>query len=338
MKLALMFFSVLKMSIDDIVACSIAAERAGFSHIAVAESFYRDAFALASAIASNTSKINFGTSVMPIYTRTPFQIAMGASTLNEISHGRMGFLGLGIGYKNRTEQYFGINQSQRLERMREYVEVIRGLLTGMDAAYHGKFFNFEKFPKLSSEPQDIPIYFGSSAPRMLELVGKVADGVILNSISTIEYVKSACERIAEGAKSVGRDSSKIEIGHSVIYSVAEDTQEAIRAAKEDILFYVSYPELNPVIEKSAFMKEAMKMRESYQRGDKEAALSLINDEMLDTFAVYGNPSECRDRLRKFVGRGVTFPIIRVSVMPYKEHERRAIFLRAVESLKGWQPN
>src|SRR5438876_9145399 len=121
---------------------------------------------------------------------------------------------------------------------------------------------------------------------MLELVGKVADGVILNSISTPEYVEFARERIANGAKSVGRDPSDIEIGHSVIYAVAEDSREAIKAAKEDILFYISYPELDPVIEKSAFKTEAMKMREFYLKGEKEAALSLISSEMLNTFAVY----------------------------------------------------
>jgi 5,10-methylenetetrahydromethanopterin reductase len=333
-----MFFSVLKMPIDEIVACSVAAEEAGFSHITVAESFYRDAFALASAIASNTNKVSFGTSVIPIYTRTPFQIAMGASTLNEISHGRVGFLGLGVGYRNRTEQYFGIKQAHRLERMREYVEIIRQLLSGADVTYHGKLFNLEKFPKLSAEPQKVPIYFGSSAPKMLELTGKVADGVILNSISTPEYVKFACERIADGAKSAGRDPSKIEIGHSVIYAVAEDGQEAIEAAKEDILFYLSYPELDPVIEKSAFKAEVPKIRECYLKGDKEAALSLISSEMLDTFSVYGTPGECRERLRKFVGRGVSLPIIRVSMATHKKHQRKAIFLRAVESLRGWQPD
>src|ERR1700730_12004644 len=124
-----MFFSVLSMPIDDIVACSVAAENAGFSHVAVAESFYRDGFVLASAIASKTNRVKFGTSVMPIYTRTPFQLAMGAATLDEISHGRVGFLGLGVGYRNRTERYFGIKQSNRLERMREYVEIIRKLLS-----------------------------------------------------------------------------------------------------------------------------------------------------------------------------------------------------------------
>jgi 5,10-methylenetetrahydromethanopterin reductase len=333
-----MFFSVLKMPIDDIVACSVAAEQAGFSHITVAESFYRDGFALASAIASNTSKVEFGTSVIPIYTRTPFQIAMGVSTLNEVSHGRMGFLGLGVGYRNRTEQYFGIKQAHRLERMREYVEIIKQLLAGADVTHRGKLFNFERFPRLSAVPQEIPIYFGSSAPRMLELAGKVADGVILNSISTPEYVRSARDKIAEGAKSVGRDPTKIEIGHSVIYAVAEDSREAIEAAKEDILFYLSYPELDPVIEKSAFGAEVLKIRESYVKGDREAALSLISSEMLDTFAVYGTPHECRERLRKFVTRGVALPIIRVSIRSHEKRQRKEIFLRAIESLRGWQPD
>jgi len=324
------------MPIDDILACSVAAEKAGFSQIAVAESFYRDGFALASAVASNTKKVKIGTSVMPIYTRTPFQIAMGAATLNELSHGRVGFLGLGVGYRNRTEQYFGVKQTQRLERMREYVEIVRKLLSGIDATYHGKFFNLDKFPKLSSRPLIIPIYFGSSAPKMLELAGKVGDGVILNSISTPEYVKFARERIADGAKSVNKDPSKIEIGHSIIYAVAEDSREAAKAAREDILFYISYPELDPVIEKSPFRTEAMKMREYYLKGEKEAALSLITTEMLDTFAVYGTPGECRDGLRKFLKRGVTLPIIRVSVSPHKESERRDILMTAIESLKNWR--
>lgn len=252
--------------------------------------------------------------------------------------GLMGFLGLGIGYKNRTEQYFGINQTKRLDRMREYVEIIKKLLSGEEDSYHGKFFNFEKFPKLSTEPLYIPIYFGSSATRMLELVGEVADGVILNSISTPEYVDFAREKITDGARSAGRDTSKISIGHSIIYAVADDSQEAIDAAKEDILFYISYPELDPVIERSSFKKEAVRMRELYARGDKKGALSLVTDEMLDTFAVCGTPKECMVKLQRFVRRGLDLPVIRVSVMPYKEHERKRVFMRAIESLKSWQPN
>lgn len=257
--------------------------------------------------------------------------------MNELSGGRFGFLGLGVGYRSRTEQYFGIQQGERLDRMREYVEIIRKLLSGEDATHSGRLFRFEGFPTYSDRRLDIPIYFGSTAPRMLELAGEVADGVILNSISTQKYLDFARTRIATGAKKAGRNESEVEIGHSIIYSVAEESEDAIRAAKEDILFYVSYPELNPVIARSSFRRVALEMRDRLHRGDREGALSLIDSQMLKTFAVYGTPSECGDRLRAFVAsRRITLPIIRVSVTPYKVSERRSVFMRAIESLRGWR--
>lgn len=331
-KLALMFQSVLRMPIKDIIECSIAAEKAGFGYIAVAESFYRDGFALASAIASRTHSVRFGTSVMPIYTRTPFQIAMGTATLHELSHGRVAFIGLGVGYRSRAEQYFGITQVNRLERMKESVEIIRMLLSGETVTYHGKLFDFDGFPRLVTDAVNIPIFFGSSGPKMLQLAGEIADGVILNSISTPEYVEFAKEKIATGAKSVGRDPSKIGIGHSIIYACSDNRRDAANAAKEDILFYISYSELDPVIRKSPFTTEAMRMRQLYKTGKKKEALALITDEMLDAFAVYGTPKECKTKLERFLSRGITLPIIRVSVTPYKETERKDAFMKAIDSL------
>jgi 5,10-methylenetetrahydromethanopterin reductase len=331
-QLGLTFYSVLKMPIDDIVECSKLAEKSNFGCITVAESFYRDGFALASAIAASTRKITFGTSIMPIYTRTPFQLAMGATTLYELSKGRVAFLGLGVGYRSRTEQYFGIRQEKRIERMREYVHIVRKLFSGYDGSYHGTFFEFDGFPRLSDEPLTIPIYFGSSAPGMLELAGEIADGVILNSISTPEYVEFATERIADGAIRAGRKPSEIEIGHSVVYAIGDSEGEAAKAAKEDVLFYLSYPELDPVIERSPFKSEASRIRKLWMRGRKKEALSRITGEMLDTFTVYGTAKECGARLNNFLHRGITLPIVRVSVGPYEGNERKRVFMKAIRSL------
>jgi hypothetical protein len=60
--------------------------------------------------------------------------------------------------------------------------------------------------------------------------------------------------------------------------------------------------------------------------------------MLDMFAVYGTSSECRKKLQEFVRRGISLPVIRVSVLPYREQERKGVFMRAIESLKDWEPN
>jgi 5,10-methylenetetrahydromethanopterin reductase len=138
-KLALTFYSVLRMPIADILRCAGAAEEAGFGFISVAESFYCDGAALAAAIACNTGTIRLGTSVFPIYTRTPFQLAMAMATLDELPSGRRGYLSLGWGYRNRTEDYFGIKIKRPLERMRESVEIIRLLLSGSDAGYQMRY-------------------------------------------------------------------------------------------------------------------------------------------------------------------------------------------------------
>ena len=159
-RLALTFYSVLKMPIPDMIFCAAEAERAGFEYISVAESFYRDASVLSSAIATNTTKIKLGSSVYPIPTRTPFQIAMAAATLNEISNDRIGFIGLGVGYRVRIEQYFGLKIiKDSLSKMKEYVEVIQGLLSANDFSYTGRYFDFQDFPfpKLVSEPSNISI-------------------------------------------------------------------------------------------------------------------------------------------------------------------------------------
>jgi 5,10-methylenetetrahydromethanopterin reductase len=332
-KLALTFYSVLRMPITDILQCTRAAEEAGFGFISVAESFYRDGAALAAAIACNTGRVRLGTSVFPIYTRTPFQLAMAMSTLDELSGGRTGYLGLGLGYRNRTEDYFGITIERPLERMREYVEIIRLLLSGGDAGYQGKFFQFKSFPKLVGEPLHIPIYFGSSGSRMLQLAGEVADGVILNSIPTPAHIQHARTMLRRGAEIAGRDPAKSTIAASVIYAVAENVAEAAQAAKEDILFYLGYPEINPILEQSGFMEEAEAIRRVNRERGKAEALALISERMLESLAIYGAPQHCRAKLEEWIRAGLDLPIIRVSNVPYAEREKKTVFLRAIDSLR-----
>ncbi len=332
MRLGLTFYSVLRMPIADMMACAVAAERSGFSFVSVAESFHLDASALASAMAAVTKRIRFGSSVYPIATRTPFQIAMATATLHELSRGRVGFIGLGKGYRARLEQYFGVKVERSLARMREYTEIIRGLLSGSDFSHRGEFFNFTDFPRLVPRPLRIPILFGSSGPRMLRLAGQVADGVILNSIGTPEYFRHALSLVSEGARDEGRNPGKLEIAASVIVSVADDHDEAVDVARPDVLFYVLYPELDPVIKMTRYADEVVEIRKSHARGDTKGALSLVTDDMVDDLTVSGTPEECRAKLGKLRAHGITLPVVRVSVQPFKEAERRDVFLRAIGAL------
>jgi alkanesulfonate monooxygenase SsuD/methylene tetrahydromethanopterin reductase-like flavin-dependent oxidoreductase (luciferase family) len=326
--LALTFYSVLRMPVADIIQCARAAEKAGFAYISVAESSYRDGAALAAAMACNTREVRFGTSVFPIYTRTPFQLAMAMATLHEVSGGRMGYLGLGVGYQSRTENYFRINIQRPRQRMREYVEIVRLLLSGQDASYQGQLFQFHHFPKLVEKPLEIPIYFGylgSAGSQMLQLAGQVADGVILNSLVTPEHLRHAREMLRQGAAKIGRDLSALRIASSVIYSVSDDAEEAARAAKEDVLFYLGYPEVNPMLEQSGILEDAELLRRVNREDGKEKALDQMSQRMLDSLAIYGDEHRCRTKLRELINAGLDLPIIRVSNVPYYEKDKKRVF-------------
>jgi 5,10-methylenetetrahydromethanopterin reductase len=331
-RLGLTFYSVLKMPIEDILQCAKEAEIAGFDYISFAESFYRDVSALASAVACNTSRIKLGTSVYPISTRTPFQVAMASATLDEVSKGRLGFIGLGFGYKARIERYFGIRVEKFLTKMEEYVKIIRGLLSSKPFSFEGRYFKFKDFPKLVPEELKVPILLGTSSPRMLRLSGMVADGVVLNSIGTRDYFEYARSLIEEGAIEVGRKVDNLEIGASIVVSVAYKHEVAVNVARPDVLFYLLYPELDPVISKTGYSSKIEEIRQANAIGDSKRALSLVTDEMVEDLAVVGTADECRSKMKQVADFGITLPIVRVSIQSIAESERKDAFLRTIEAL------
>ena len=168
---------------------------------------------------------------------------------------------------------------------------------------------------------------------MLKLAGKIADGIILNSIGTEQYFKHAILALNNSATEADRDTKHFEIASSVIFSVADKHEDAIDAARHDVLFYVLYPELDPVIEKTRYMQNVAEIRKDNLKGKSREALPLISNDMVEDLSISGTQNECRDKISKLYDYGITLPIIRVSAKPFKENERKDVFLRAIEVLK-----
>jgi 5,10-methylenetetrahydromethanopterin reductase len=123
------------------------------------------------------------------------------------------------------------------------------------------------------------------------------------------------------------------ISSSIIFSVSDDSNTAIQAAKPDVLFYFLYPELDPVIEYTPYKADVDKIRKLAGQGQNKEALSLVTDEMVERLAVAGTPKECQEKIKKLDSYGITLPIIRVSVQPFTIQERKDVFLRAIDTLK-----
>ena len=332
-KLALTFYSLLDIPVQDVVECYGAAERNGFEYGVMSESAGRDAMVILTNAAVQTRTLKLGTNIVPIYVRSPMQMAASAVTLSEISGGRFRILGLGTSYRKRVEPWFGISFERSAARAKEYIEVVRALLAGGTVNYSGEFYKIKDYPPLTAKPQPVPIYLGVTGPIMRRLAGQVADGVILNSLSTPQFVRESLELIEQGASAAGRRLSDIEIGASIVFSAAENRQEALEAAKRGMMFYVIYPEFDPIVRTTKFMSEIQALREAYWSGDVRRAYEILTEPIVEAFVVFGTPNECRQKLDGYRKAGLELMVIRSCV---DKLNGKAAVLQNIEALKGYR--
>lgn len=334
-RLAATFYSLLDLPVSDIVECFRAAEEGGFEFGVMAESAGRDAISMLTNAAVATRDLKLGTNVLPIYSRSPMQVASAALTLDEISGGRFQMLGLGSSYRKRVERWFGTAFATPLRRTREFVEVVRELLSPGTTTYAGEIFTIEDYPPVADllgGPTRPPIYIGATGPKMCALAGEIADGVLLNSLSTPASIRQCLGFIEQGAVGAGRDPSDLDIACNIIFSASEDRDEALDAAKETLLFYVIYPEMDPIVATTEFMPQVEGLREAYWSGHPDDAYRMLTEPIVDSFAVFGTPEECRAKLDRYKDAGVDLLIIRSCVD--KTRGKHAV-LRNIDALYAY---
>ena len=158
-----------------------AAEAAGFDSVFIAEG-HGDALALCHPLIAATSKVRVGTAIANAALRPPVLAAKTAAQLDQASDGRF-LLGLGVA-NDVMNGRFGLTPFPPLGMVAEYVAVVRAVLAGDPTGFAGQQFRTGMVP-LDSSPvrRDLPIYLAALGPRMLELAGRIADGVILNLVS-----------------------------------------------------------------------------------------------------------------------------------------------------------
>lgn len=309
-ELALTFPSLLELPLADALACFRAAERRGFGLGLMSESAGRDAVAILAAVAMETRTLGLGTNVVPIYLRSPMQTAAAALTLDELSGGRLRVLGLGTSYRQRVEAWFGGAFDRPLARCAEYVDVVRALLRGGPVTYRGEFYRLDGYPALTKVPRPLPVYLGATGPRMRRLTGRVADGVILNSLSTPRHVEDSVALIAEGAAEAGRRAGEVRIGVSVLCAASDDRRRALEAVTRAMMDYLPHPELAPIVETTPFAAQVREFREAHGRGDLGRARACLTEAMAEAFTVFGTPRECRQKLDRYRQAGADLLVIR----------------------------
>ncbi|MDP6453089.1 MAG: LLM class flavin-dependent oxidoreductase [SAR202 cluster bacterium] len=170
-----------------------------------------------------------GIGVSPVMYRTPLSFAMAGGTVSEITGGKF-IMGIGSGgaYQPRARRVVGLGRLSAMQLMRDYVTVIRDLVSGERVNYESDNMKFEGLRLGMSPPPQTPVYLGALGPMMLELSGELADGASLNWC-TPEQIAWSRERIDAGAAKAGRDPSDIKMVEYIRICV-DDDEDAARVA------------------------------------------------------------------------------------------------------------
>jgi 5,10-methylenetetrahydromethanopterin reductase len=280
------------LGLDEYRRLAAAAERAGFDQLWVSHDlFLRSAPVLVAAMAAVTERLELGIGILNPYTQHPAEIAMTTATLDELT-GQRFLLGLGAGAPDFLE-WVGIEQRQPLGTVAGALRQIRSLLAG--ERRDGWFLRFEA-------PRVTPIYLGAMGPRMLELAGREADGV-LPLLFPPEHFDTVEPLIARGRAGRAPELRPLDLAACVWLSLADDPAAARRALAEKIAYYGR--SLGPLILERLGLERAdfePVHRALHAHGDLERAVSLVDDRML-AIGITGGPAEVVARLRGLVDAG-----------------------------------
>jgi 5,10-methylenetetrahydromethanopterin reductase len=293
------------------------AEDVGFDTIWITDHYNnRDVYTTLAVVSMLTNKVRLGTGVTNPYTRNVAVTASSIGAINELSGGRA-ILGIGPGDK-ATFDIMGIEWDKPLTRVRESVSAVRALLARERVNFSGM-----NGAQLKFNPGKIPVYLGAQGPKMLELAGAIADGVLINASHPDDF-KFAVPMISQGAKKAGRKPEDVQVCAYASFSVDKDQAKAENAAKIVVAFIVAGSPENVLERHGIDPMEAKKISESIGKGDFKSVLSGVSPKMVEAFSIAGTPDSCRARIDELMKTGVTQVVVGSPIGPNKESAIRLI--------------
>ena len=217
------------------------AEETGYRAVFVPEIAAREAFATLAGFAASTSEIQLATGVVRIDRRDPQVTAMAAATLHDVSGGRF---------------VLGLGSSGPIGSTRGFIGAVRALLAGEAGAGAGLDL---------AGPVTVPLYLAALGPRMAELAGEAADGVLLNWC-TPERVASARAQVTRGAERAGRDPAAVTVAVYVRACLGHEAASALATLREATGRYAAMPNYRRQFESMGFGEAAGRAAAAFTDG------------------------------------------------------------------------
>lgn len=300
----------MRQSVDAVAEVVQLAEELGFNEAWIPDSqgIWKDVYVTTTVCAMKTSRILIGPGVTNPVTRHPVVTARAMATLDEISAGRA-FLGIGAG--DTAFEHLKIKLPS-VRTCQEAIEGIRDLIEGKSVIFNG-----QQIDHLSNwSPRSIPIYVAAFGPKMLQMSGRLSDGINTSVGVAQELIKYVVENVKKGAQAAGRDPESIRIALQMGCSISADSRKAKEQAKTYVSRRMKYPlPLDLIGITKAEIEEvnqAYEYVEHFSVGAKHA--SHVPDSWVDKLALAGTAEECVEKLKVCAEMGIR----QVLLMPITE--------------------
>ena len=307
-------------------------EAAGYTGAWTAETSHDPFFPLLLA-AEHTETLEIGTSIAVAFARNPMTLAHIGWDIQSFSRGRF-VLGLGSQIKPHITKRFSMEWSHPAPRMREMIMAIRAIWdtweNGTPLAFRGDYYTHTLMtPFFTPERADLAgfgvpkIFLAGVGELMTEVAGEVCDGFLCHGFTTEKYLREVTiPALARGREKVGKTLDGFEIvGPSFVVTgnTEEEMAAAIAGTRQQIAFYGSTPAYRNVLDVHGWGGLQDELNTLSKLGKWVEMGNLITDEMLNTFAVVGQPEQIAPELHRRYGDIIQ----RISFYaPYKSDPQR----------------
>lgn len=297
--------------LKDIASVAKHLESQGADVIAGGELTHDPMLQLAMA-ATGTSKAQLMSSIVVAFARSPMTLACQAHDVHCLSEGRL-ILGIGSQIKPHIEKRYSMPWSKPAARMREYVCALKAIWNcwydDKPLDFHGEFYTHSLMTPMFT-PADKrfgapPVYVAAVGPLMTENAAEVADGILMHSFVTEEYIRETMlPSVEAGLAKSGRtrDDLKLVGGPFIVTGESQEEFDQVkRAVCDQIAFYASTPAYKAVLESVGYGDLQAELGALSKEGKWAEMGRRIDDTLLDKIALVGEPEQVSEKLSKRFG-------------------------------------